>query len=222
MRANFVGELEATGYGVVYYVSYMMEHSGKGTFKGKRVAISGSGNVAQYAATKCIELGATVVSMSDSKGCLIAEGDGGFTHEQVMAIQDLKLQRKALTDLKHEGGFKYLEGERPWTHVGSVDVVLPCATQNEVSKDEAAALIKQGASFIAEGSNMGCTQEAIEVFENHRKENKADAIWYAPGKASNCGGVAVSGLEMAQNSQVRTSFEMPLVYRTRNSIRVQA
>lgn len=178
----------------------MIEYAGQGSFKGKRVAISGSGNVAQYAAIKAIELGATVVSLSDSKGALVAEGDASFSPDDVHKIAALKVQRKALTDFDHAGKYKYVEGARPWTHV-KVDVALPCATQNEVSKEEAEALIKSGARFIAEGSNMGCTQEAIDAFEAHRKEKKGEAIWYAPGKAANAGGVAVSGLEMAQNSQ---------------------
>jgi glutamate dehydrogenase (NADP+) len=176
----------------------MIAYANQGSFKGKTVAISGSGNVAQYAAIKAIELGATVVSLSDSKGTLIAEGDASFSPDDVYKIAALKVKRKALTDF--EGGkYKYIEGARPWTHV-KVDVALPCATQNEVSKEEAEALVKSGARFVAEGSNMGCTQEAIEVFESHRKSQGEKAIWYAPGKAANAGGVAVSGLEMAQNS----------------------
>jgi len=145
----------------------MIAYANQGSFKGKTVAISGSGNVAQYAAIKAIELGATVVSLSDSKGTLIAEGDASFSPDDVYKIAALKVKRKALTDF--EGGkYKYIEGARPWTHV-KVDVALPCATQNEVSKEEAEALVKSGARFVAEGSNMGCTQEAIEVFESHRK-----------------------------------------------------
>ena len=196
---------------------------GKETFKGKRVAISGSGNVAQYAALKAIELGATVVSLSDSKGTIIATSEKGISPEDVAYIADLKVKRKQLTELsssdQHKDKFKYIEGARPWEHVGKVDVALPSATQNEVSEKEAQALIDAGAKFIAEGSNMGCSQEAINVFEKHRKEKKGEAIWYAPGKlvvsnlgsyymlnmstgkAANAGGVAVSGLEMAQNSQ---------------------
>ena len=180
----------------------MLEYAGAGSWAGKRVAISGSGNVAQYAALKLIELGATVVSLSDSKGAIIAEGDKSITPEDVDAIAALKLERKSLTDYKHS--YKYIDGARPWVHVGNVDVALPCATQNEVSKEEAEALVSSGAKFIAEGSNMGCTLEAIEVFEATRKEKKSEAVWYGPGKAANCGGVAVSGLEMAQNSQVRS------------------
>ncbi len=162
---------------------------GKETFKGKKVAVSGSGNVAQYAALKAIELGATIVSLSDSKGTIIATSDKGISPEDVAYIADLKVKRKQLTELmssdSHKEKFKYVEGERPWKHVGSVDVALPSATQNEVSEDEAEALIKQGCKFIAEGSNMGCSQEAIGVFEKHRKEKKGEAIWYAPGKSSN-------------------------------------
>lgn len=173
---------------------------GKESFAGKRVAISGSGNVAQYAALKVIELGGTVISLSDSKGSLISTDDKGFSPEVISNIAALKVQRKALTDLENHT-FKYVEGCRPWKEVGKVDVALPSATQNEVSGDEAQALIEAGAKFIAEGSNMGCTQEAIDTFEAHRKEKKGEAIWYAPGKAANAGGVAVSGLEMAQNSQ---------------------
>jgi glutamate dehydrogenase (NADP+) len=176
----------------------MIAHAGLGSFEGKTVAISGSGNVAQYAAIKAIELGATVISLSDSKGTLLGSKEAPITPEDVYAIAALKVKRQALTS--YEGKHKYIEGARPWTHV-KVDVALPCATQNEVSKEEAEALVASGARFIAEGSNMGCTQEAIEVFEAHRKSNKDKAIWYAPGKAANAGGVAVSGLEMAQNSQ---------------------
>ena len=151
---------------------------GKESFKGKRVAISGSGNVAQYAALKVMELGGIVVSLSDSKGSIVA--DKGFTADQVMEIAQLKVERKALTEFKSD--FKYIDGVRPWLHVGEIDVALPSATQNEVSGEEAEGLIKAGAKFIAEGSNMGCSQDAIDIFEKHRKTSKSDAIWYAPGK----------------------------------------
>lgn len=161
---------------------------GKETFKGKRVAISGSGNVAQYAALKAIELGAIVVSLSDSKGSIIAEGETGISPDLVKYIADLKVKRKQLTELSnsdvHGGKYKYVDGVRPWGHAGKIDIALPSATQNEVSGDEAKALIEAGAKFIAEGSNMGCSQEAIEVFESHRKEKKGEAIWYAPGTFS--------------------------------------
>lgn len=181
----------------------MLQHAGKGSFAGKRVAISGSGNVAQYAALKCIELGATVVSLSDSKGALVAADDASFfTPQHVNDVAALKVRRAALSEFQPGAGFKYIEGARPWIHVGKVDVVLPCATQNEVSKEEAEHIVANGVLAVAEGSNMGCTQEAIDIFEAERAAKGADAIWYAPGKAANCGGVAVSGLEMAQNSQV--------------------
>ncbi|KAF4458462.1 NADP-specific glutamate dehydrogenase [Fusarium albosuccineum] len=192
---------EATGYGLVYYVEHMLKHANRGTFEGKRVALSGSGNVAQYAALKVIELGGTVVSLSDSKGALVAKEGSSFTPEQIHNIAALKIKHQALTTFEHDGQFTWIEGARPWVHVGKVDIALPSATQNEVSKEEAQALVDAGAFIVAEGSNMGCTVEAIDIFEAQRKEKGADAIWYAPGKASNCGGVAVSGLEMAQNSQ---------------------
>ena len=215
---------EATGYGLVYYVGHMISYATKGkeSFKGKKVAISGSGNVAQYAALKVIELGGVVVSLSDSKGSLLARDQAkGFTPELIAEIAELKLKRKALVDLvtaqNLEDHYRYLPGARPWTHFHHLDVALPCATQNEVSGHEAEALIKAGVKYVAEGSNMGCTKEAIDVFEHSRvsaaathpgispshcpQEAEGVGIWYGPGKAANCGGVAVSGLEMAQNSQ---------------------
>lgn len=178
----------------------MLKYAKQGSFEGKTVAISGSGNVAQYAALKAIELGAKVVSLSDSKGAILAPEGKSFTAEDVEKIAALKVKRQALTEFHHVDDYKYIDGARPWTHV-KVDIALPCATQNEVSKEEAEALVASGARFIAEGSNMGCTQDAIDVFEAVRKTKGSEAIWYAPGKAANAGGVAVSGLEMAQNSQ---------------------
>ncbi|KAL7962496.1 Glutamate/Leucine/Phenylalanine/Valine dehydrogenase domain-containing protein [Trichoderma compactum] len=194
---------EATGYGLIYYVETMLQYAGKGSLAGKRVAISGSGNVAQYAALKSIELGATVVSLSDSNGALV----GSFEPEHIRDIAKLKAQRRPLTDFQYGDKFKYYHGARPWIHVGKVDIVLPSATQNEINKAEAEALIASGVLIVAEGSNMGCTQEAIDLFEAQRKEKGQAAAWYAPGKAANCGGVAVSGLEMAQNSQRLTWTE---------------
>ncbi|KAI9710197.1 MAG: hypothetical protein M1812_007469 [Candelaria pacifica] len=197
---------EATGFGLVYYVNHMIQYAsgGKESFEGKKVVVSGSGNVAQYAALKAIELGATVLSLSDSKGSLIATSDKGITPDQVALVQKVKAERKQLTEIADTSDFKdqfkYVEGVRPWTQLEKIDVALPCATQNEVSGEEADALIKAGAKFIAEGSNMGCSQDAIDAFETHRKEKKGEGIWYGPGKAANAGGVAVSGLEMAQNS----------------------
>lgn len=131
----------------------MLKYAGRGSFAGKRVAISGSGNVAQYAALKCMELGATVVSLSDSRGCLVAEGDAHFTPEHVEEIAAVKLARKPLTAFSGKSAFKYVEGARPWVHVGHVDIALPCATQNEVSEEEAQTLVDNGTLLIAEGSN---------------------------------------------------------------------
>ena len=226
---------------VFQYVEHMIKYAsgGKESFKGKRVAVSGSGNVAQYAALKAIELGATVVSLSDSKGCIVSTGEHGITPVHVETIAQLKVERKFLSEIAQTDAFKdkftYIDGARPWIHVGKIDIALPSATQNEVSGEEAKALIDAGTKFIAEGSNMGCSPEAIDIFEEHRRANKGEAIWYAPGKsptspssspypirrhslrppswwtltdplfsigkAANAGGVAVSGLEMAQNSQ---------------------
>merc|ERR1712098_783721 len=165
---------EATGFGLVYYVGHMIAYAGQGSFKGKTVALSGS------------------------KGSLIAAEGESFAPEDISKIAELKLKRQSLTEFS-TSKYKYIDGARPWTHV-KVDVALPCATQNEVSKEEAEALVASGARFIAEGSNMGCTQDAIDVFEAERKSKGDKAIWYAPGKAANAGGVAVSGLEVAQNS----------------------
>lgn len=153
------------------------------TFKGKTVAISGSGNVAQYAALKAMELGAKVVSLSDSKGSLIAKGDKTFTPEDVYKIQALKAKHGYLADsgLSH---FECLDGKRPWEQFEKLDIALPCATQNEVSGEEATALVKAGVKYVAEGSNMGSTKEAIDVFEEARESD----VWYVCGKASNCGG----------------------------------
>jgi len=190
---------EATGYGLVYFVQHMIKAVEgcelEDAFKGKTVAVSGSGNVAQYAALKVIELGGKVVSLSDSKGVLLSK-EGAITADDVSKIQALKLKHGYLKDAGLS--YKYVDGARPWTQFEKLDVALPCATQNEVSGEESEALLKAGVKYVAEGSNMGSTKEAIDVFEAARKAQKD--LWYAPGKASNLGGVAVSGLEMAQNS----------------------
>ncbi|KAF9017355.1 glutamate dehydrogenase [Hymenopellis radicata] len=195
---------EATGYGVIYYIEHMIAKACPEYSLSKPstlVAISGAGNVAQFTALKVIELGATVVSLSDSKGALIATTDKGFSKEVVEKIGELKLKGGFLSEsFASSGEYKYYPGARPWTLIPKVHIALPGATQNEVSGEEAEALVKAGVRIVAEGSNMGCTPEAIEVFEKSRKTGKSP-VWYAPGKASNCGGVAVSGLEMAQNSQ---------------------
>ncbi|KAK7690361.1 hypothetical protein QCA50_007018 [Cerrena zonata] len=201
---------EATGYGLIYYVEHMIAHGCPEvplTSSSTKVAISGSGNVAQYTALKVIELGATVLSLSDSRGSLIATDPKGYSKEVVEKVAALKLKGGILESLKEEPGYKYYPGQRPWTLIPQIDIALPGATQNEVSGEEADALIKAGVRVVAEGSNMGCTQEAIEKFEASRIQG-GKAVWYAPGKAANCGGVAVSGLEMAQNSQ-RTDVVHP-------------
>ncbi|KAG9003079.1 hypothetical protein FRB94_003392 [Tulasnella sp. JGI-2019a] len=197
---------EATGYGLVYFVTHMLKQLATPTdWAGKRVLISGAGNVAQYAALKVIELGGHVISLSDSQGALISKEAKGFTVEDISTIANIKLHHKYLHDfVKHHSvaeRFEYHDGKRPWTLVEKVDIALPSATQNEVSESEAHALVKAGCKILAEGSNMGSTQEAIDVYEKSRQDSGAAAVWYAPGKAANCGGVAVSGLEMAQNSQ---------------------
>lgn len=200
---------EATGYGLVYYVAHMLRDLDNTTFAGKKVLISGSGNVAQYAAMKVIELGGAVLSLSDSTGSLIATTEEGFHPSDIEAIATVKLNRKSLTafietEKSAKSRFEWHEGKRPWTLVKTADVALPCATQNEVSEEEAHVLVKAGVRYVAEGSNMGCEAAAIEVFEETRKNAQSlqqeGLTWYAAGKASNAGGVAVSGLEMAQNS----------------------
>ncbi|MDA0945876.1 MAG: hypothetical protein RLZZ314_1262 [Bacteroidota bacterium] len=190
---NWGGSLirpEATGYGCVYFAEEMLNHKGD-SMKGKIVAISGSGNVAQFAAEKCIQLGAKVVTMSDSQGTIYdAEG---ITAEKLAYIMNLKnvVRGRIKEYASAYSSAEFLEGKRPWGV--SVDVALPCATQNELNGDEASALLANGCVCVAEGANMPSTPEAIEAF------HKA-GILFAPGKASNAGGVATSGLEMSQNS----------------------
>lgn len=145
---------EATGFGLVYYVEHMIREARGEDFKGKTVAISGAGNVAQYAALKVIELGGTVVALSDSKGSLVSTDGKGFTTAIIADIAALKLKGKYLTELGELAGFKWVAGDRPWTHFKTLDVALPCATQNEVSGAEATALVAAGCGFVAEGSNM--------------------------------------------------------------------
>lgn len=189
---------EATGYGLIYYVEHMIAHvESGGGFQGKKVVISGSGNVAQYAALKVLELGGSVLSLSDSKGSLVAKGDKGFTAEMIEKIAEIKYNRGELSTFS-DASLEFHAGARPWKLVSKYDVALPCATQNEMDEDEAKAAIAAGCKYVAEGSNMGLTQEAINVFEASRSTDSP--CWYGPGKAANSGGVAVSGLEMAQNS----------------------
>jgi len=180
---------EATGYGTVYFAEEMLKKKGD-SMKGKIVTISGSGNVAQYATEKCIELGAKVVTLSDSKGYIY--DPAGIDKAKLDYVLELKnVKRGRIKEYADKYGCTFVEGKRPWEV--KCDVALPCATQNEVSKEEAEILIKNGCFVVAEGANMPSEPEAIEVY----LENK---ILYAPGKAANAGGVAVSGLEMSQNS----------------------
>ncbi|MGB1099869.1 MAG: NADP-specific glutamate dehydrogenase [Flavobacteriales bacterium] len=190
---NWGGSLirpEATGYGCVYFAEEMLNHKGD-SMKGKTVAISGSGNVAQFAAQKCLQLGAKVVTMSDSQGTI--HDPEGIDEEKLAYIMNLKnvVRGRIKEYAAAYGSAEFFEGQRPWSV--SVDVALPCATQNELNGDEAAALLANGCVCVAEGANMPSTPEAIEAFHEA-------GILFAPGKASNAGGVATSGLEMSQNS----------------------
>ena len=182
---------EATGYGNVYFLLNMLATKGI-DIKGKKVAISGSGNVATYTAKKLLSLGAKVVSMSDSNGSIYVPE--GLTEEQLEYIFTLKnIYRGRIREFAEEYDCQYFDGERPWTHV-QCDIAMPSATQNELDGDDARALLANGCFAVSEGANMPSTPEAI-------KEFLAAKILYAPGKAANAGGVSVSGLEMAQNSQ---------------------
>lgn len=182
---------EATGYGNVYFLLNMLATRGI-DIKGKRVAISGSGNVATYTAEKLLQLDAKVVSMSDSDGTVIIPD--GMTQEQLDFIFELKnIYRGRISEFAEKYGLPYHAGKRPWTLV-DCDIAMPSATQNEINGDEARALLAGGCIAVSEGANMPSTPEAIKEFIGAK-------ILYAPGKAANAGGVSVSGLEMAQNSQ---------------------
>ena len=181
---------EATGYGTVYFAENMLNHVSN-SIRGKTIVISGSGNVAQYAAEKCIQLSAKVVSMSDSSGTIY--DSEGIDTEKLNFIMELKnVHRKRIHEyVKKYPKAVFFKNKTPWEI--KCDIALPCATQNELNEDDAKNLIKNGCICVSEGANMPCEPNAIKIF----KHNK---ILYAPGKASNAGGVAVSGLEMAQNS----------------------
>ena len=180
---------EATGYGCVYFAQEMLKRVGQG-FEGKRVTVSGSGNVAQYAAQKVMELGGLVISLSDSEGTLYAEA--GLSDEQWQYLMGLKnLRRGRLSEMAGHFGLQFLPGQRPWNL--PCDIALPCATQNELDGNDARSLLKNGCICVAEGANMPSTLEAVDLFVEA-------GICYAPGKASNAGGVATSGLEMSQNA----------------------
>jgi len=181
---------EATGYGVVYFAQEMLATKGD-TFKGKTVCVSGSGNVAQYACEKATELGAKVVTLSDSNGTIY--DPAGIDAEKLAFVMDLKnVRRGRIKEYADKYGCQYLEGQRPWGI--KCDIAMPCATQNEVNEENAKSLLANGCICVAEGANMPSTPEAIEAFQKAR-------ILYSPGKASNAGGVATSGLEMSQNSE---------------------
>ena len=181
---------EATGYGTVYFADNMLKRKDD-SFNGKSVVISGSGNVAQYAAEKAIELGATILTLSDSSGYIFdAQGIDTEKLKHVMYIKNEKRGRISEYLVKYPEA-TFVKGERPWSV--KCDIALPCATQNELNGEEAKTLIKNGCMCVSEGANMPSTPEAIHVFTKAK-------ILFAPGKASNAGGVATSGLEMSQNS----------------------
>lgn len=181
---------EATGYGVVYFTVEMLKTKGD-SLEGKTIAISGSGNVAQYACEQALKKGGKIVTMSDSKG-YIYDADG-IDEAKLAWIMELKNERRGRIKeyVDEYPNAQYHEGKRPWGE--KVDIAFPCATQNELNGEEAQQLVDNGCIAVAEGANMPSTMEAIKVFQEHK-------ILYAPGKAANAGGVATSGLEMSQNS----------------------
>ncbi len=180
---------EATGYGLVYFVEEILKAEGK-TLSGKTIVMSGSGNVAQYAAEKCIQEGAKVITLSDSEGFI--HDPNGIDLLKLAYVKDLKdNNRGRIKEYAKKYGCDFFAGERPWRI--KCDIAMPNATQNELNGDDARALIENGCFCVAEGANMPCTPEAVAAFNSSK-------IFYAPGKAANAGGVAVSGLEMSQNS----------------------
>lgn len=180
---------EATGYGTVYFAREMMKTI-KQDLKGKSVTVSGSGNVAQYATEKLIQLGAKVVTLSDSSGFI--HDPAGIDKKKLDYVFELKnIKRGRIKEYAEKFNCDYQEGERPWKI--KCDIALPCATQNEVNKQDAEMLVNNGCQCVAEGANMPSTPQAVDVF-------LASSVLYGPGKAANAGGVAVSGLEMTQNS----------------------
>jgi len=190
---NWGGSLirpEATGYGTVYFAKEMLATKGD-SFNGKIVAVSGSGNVAQYGCEKATQLGGKVVTLSDSEGYI--HDEAGIDAEKLAWVMDLKNNRRGRISeyVKQYPNAKFVAGKRPWEV--KADIALPCATQNELNGDEAKALIANGVICVAEGANMPSTPEAIAAFQ-------AAKVLFSPGKASNAGGVATSGLEMSQNS----------------------
>jgi glutamate dehydrogenase (NADP+) len=189
---NWGGSLirpEATGYGCVYFVEQMLKTRGE-SMKGKVCAVSGAGNVAQYTVEKLIQLGAKVITLSDSNGFIYDEG--GIDMKELNCVLELKnVRRGRIKECAKDFKCKYFEDQKPWGI--KCDVAFPSATQNEIDKEDAKVLVKNGCIAIGEGANMPTTPEGVEVFQKAK-------ILYAPGKASNAGGVATSGLEMSQNS----------------------
>ena len=188
---SFGGSLirtEATGYGLIYFVTHMLKNMDE-SLSGKSVAISGSGNVALYAAEKAIECGCKVITLSDSDGTIYDKN--GLDEEKLAFVKELKeVKRGRIKEYAEEYNCKYYEGKKPW-HI-PCDLALPCATQNEITKKDAQNLLENEVFLVAEGANMPCTEEATNLFRD-------SDILYAPGKASNAGGVAVSGFEISQN-----------------------
>ena len=189
---NWGGSLirpEATGYGCVYFAEEMLKKAGDG-FDGKSVAVSGSGNVAQYATEKATELGAKVITLSDSSGSVYDKD--GITPEKLAWVMDLKNNKRGrIKEYAEEFNVEYLEDKRPWAL--PCDIALPCATQNEINGEDAKELLANGCKVISEGANMPSDPDAVAVFQGSN-------ILFGPGKAANAGGVATSGLEMSQNS----------------------
>ena len=181
---------EATGYGVVYFIDEMLKNNGDG-LKNKSVVISGSGNVAQYATEKCVDMGAKVLTLSDSSGYIYDKD--GINKEKLEYIMELKNdKRERISEyVKKYSKAEFHSNKKPWSV--KCDIAIPCATENELNLTDAKELLKNGCKTVGEGANMPCTSDAVKLFIKNK-------IQYAPGKASNAGGVAVSGLEMAQNS----------------------
>ena len=180
---------EATGYGTVYFAEEMLK-TRNDSIKGKVVAISGSGNVAQYATEKCIQLGAKVVTLSDSNGSIY--DPDGIDRNKLDFVMELKNQKRGrIKEYADHFGCQYMDGQRPWSV--KCDIAMPNATQNELDANDARMLLANGCICVSEGANMPSTPEAVQLFQNAK-------ILYAPGKASNAGGVSTSGLEMTQNS----------------------
>ncbi len=191
---SFGGSLirpEATGYGDVYFAENMLAKRGE-TFEGKRCVISGSGNVATYAAEKLMQLGAKVLTLSDRSGSIVVKD--GITPDLLAAVKNLKtVKRGELSEIKAKG-VQFVAKKNSWQLVDKIDAAFPCARQNELDGKDAAYLLKHGCTLVGEGANMPSTPDAIDAFVKAK-------IMYSPGKASNAGGVATSGLEMSQNSE---------------------